>query len=125
MRDGDGGAPAGELRQRRLDGVLALVVKGARGLVQNEDARVAQKHARDGDALLLAAGQPRAALAHERVVAVGQRADELVDVGLARRLLDFGLGGAGAAVGDVLPHRAAEQIHVLLHDADGVAQACQ
>ena len=25
VRDGDGGAPAGELRQRRLDGVLALV----------------------------------------------------------------------------------------------------
>lgn len=83
--------------------MLALVVERARGLVQNEDARVAQEHARDGDALLLTAGQPRAALAHERVVAVGQRADELVDVGLARRFLDFGLGGAGAAVGDVLP----------------------
>ena len=38
-------------------------------------------------ALALASRQPDAALAHERMVALGQRDDEVVRVGLLRRLL--------------------------------------
>ena len=34
-------------------------------------------------------------------------------------------GGAGLAVGDVLRHRATEQVHVLLHDTDILPQALQ
>lgn len=70
--------PRESSRQRRLDGVLALVVKRARGLVQNEDARVAQEHARDGDALLLTAGKGVASLSHNGGVTVGKVAHEFV-----------------------------------------------
>ena len=55
------------------------------GLVENQHGRVAKHGAGDRHALLLAAGEAVAALADGRVVALGQRGDELVDLG--------GLGG--------------------------------
>ena len=54
------------------------VERGGR-LVEDEDARVLEQHAGQRDALLLAAGQLVAALADDRVVALGQLADAVVD----------------------------------------------
>ena len=54
-----------------------------------------------------------------------QSADKGIGSGQAGSLLNFGAGRAGAAIGDVLRYRAAEQVNVLLHDADGPAQAVQ
>ena len=51
---------------------LALVVQGAGGLVQDQDGRVLQEDAGDGDALLLAAGELDAALTDIGVVAILQ-----------------------------------------------------
>ncbi len=56
------------------------------------------------------------------VVAVGQRAHEVVDVGRLGGRDDLLLGGVLAAVGDVLADRAAEQPGVLQHHAEGPAQ---
>ena len=65
----------------------------------------------------------RAALVvDDRVVAVGQRVHEAVDVGGRGRLEDLLLGGVEVAVGDVLADRAAEQPRVLQHHADVRAQ---
>lgn len=86
--DGNGGAALGRLVQGGLDDVLGLGVEGRRGLVQEQDLGVADQGAGDGDALLLAAREQRALAAHDRVEAVGQRHDELVDVGLLARVLD-------------------------------------
>ena len=72
--DGKRGAPHGERFQRSLHQPLALVVQRAGGLVQNQDRRVFQEHARDGHALFLPAGELHPALAHAGLVAVGQRA---------------------------------------------------
>ena len=58
----------------------------------------------------------------DRVVAVGQRVHEAVDVGGPGRLEDLLLGGVEVAVGDVLADRAAEQPRVLQHHADVRAQ---
>ena len=44
--------------------------------------------------------------------------DEAVDEGRLGRLADLGLGGAGIAVGDVLPDGAAEEPGVLEDHAD-------
>ena len=49
-------------------------------LVEQQDRRRLEDRARDGDALLLAARQLQAALADLRLVAVRQRADEVVDL---------------------------------------------
>ena len=53
--------------------------------------RVLQEGAGDGDALALAAGQARAGLADQGVVALRQLGDEVVRRGGLRRRLDLGL----------------------------------
>ena len=114
-----------QLVQALADQNLTLVVQGTCGLVQQQDARVLQKDAGNRQTLLLPAAQLDAALTDVGVVAVLQRTDKGVGPGQAGSLLNFGAGRAGAAIGDVLRHRAAEQVNVLLHDADGPAQAVQ
>ena len=105
-----------------LDQHLAFAVQAGRGLIQDQDGRVREEGARDRHALALAAGQLHAALAHHRVIALGQAHDEVVRAGLPRRVLDLGLRRAGPAVGDVLGQRAVEQDGLLLHDRDLTAQ---
>ena len=79
MRDGDRRAPLLEPRQRRLDEPLADGVERGRGLVEDEDPRVLEEHARDRHALLLAARELVAALPHHGLVPLGQLADPIVD----------------------------------------------
>ena len=63
MGDDEDRAPLHQLGQRLLDQELALRVEIGRGLVQDEDGRILQEGAGDGQALPLAAGEPDAALA--------------------------------------------------------------
>ena len=62
--------PAHEHVERVLHEAFALAVERAGGLVEDEDGRVFQDGAGDGDALALAAGEFHAALADERAVAL-------------------------------------------------------
>ena len=81
---------AGEQRaQRVVDLLLDLHVDGARGVVEHEHRRVGEQRAGDRDALALAAREVVAALADDRVVAVGQVVDELVGLRRPRRGLDL------------------------------------
>ena len=64
---------------------LALVVERAGRLVEDQDARIGDQRAGDGDALALAARQAAAALADDGVVAFGQLEDEVVRAGELRR----------------------------------------
>ena len=77
--------------QRRKDGyqMLRLGVEGTGGLVEQQHAWVHEEGARDGDALLLAAAQPHAPLADERLVTLGKGLDEAV--GKSRRCCSFHL----------------------------------
>ena len=70
LGDDEGRAALHQLVQRLLDEELGLRVHARRGVVEDEDARVHEQRARDGDALLLAAGERHAALADPLVVAV-------------------------------------------------------
>ena len=56
--------------EARLDRGLDLGIERGGRLVQHQDRRVLQDHARDGDALALAARKLHAALADLRVIAV-------------------------------------------------------
>ena len=85
-------------------------------------AGVLQQHPGDRDALLLAARQPVAALADDRVVAVGQRRDEVVDARRPARLDELVVGGVGPGVAQVLADRVVEQVRVLHDEADRVAE---
>ena len=101
----------GALRAQRGHGVLdqhlGAGVDRRRGFVEDEDARIGQDRAGDRHALALPARQLHAALADDRVVAVRQRGDDVMDarrLGRAIRLLRLGqrnlsrLGG-GADIG--------------------------
>ena len=102
---------------------FAFGVEVAGGFVEDQDLRVGEDGAGDGDALPLAAAELHAALADERVVAVGQCVDELVGVGDRGGAADVVGRRAAVAVGDVRGDGAVEQEHVLLDDADQAAVA--
>ena len=113
VRDHERRAAAHQLAERALHGDLALRVERRGRLVEEQDRRVAQDRARDGDALLLTARQAGAPLSRHGVVAVGEARDELVDPRRGRGRLDLFLARAGAAAGDVLTQRRVEQERVL------------
>ena len=118
VRDDDRRAPCHQLLERLLHEQLARGVERARRLVEQQNRRILENRACDRDALPLSARQPHAALAEERVVALRQRAQELVRFGGTRRGFDLGVAGIGPAVADVLARRRAEQHGVLRHEAD-------
>ena len=89
--------PASAVGERPLDGGLGLGVQVGGGLVEDHDGGRLQQQPGQGDALLLAAGQPVAAVAHDRVQAVGQHRDQVPDLRRPARLDQFLLGGPGRA----------------------------
>src|SRR5688500_18163363 len=62
MRDGDDGLAFHEVEELLLDGELDLAVERRGGLVENQDRRILEDHARERDALALAARELDAAL---------------------------------------------------------------
>ncbi|MNI74783.1 hypothetical protein D3C73_1308900 [compost metagenome] len=102
MGDDQRAASFADFAQVRLDLAFGMGVQRAGGLVEQEDDGVLQDGAGDGHALLFAARQLQAALAHHGLVAVGHGHDQVVDVRQARGGFDLGIGGAGAAVADVV-----------------------
>ncbi len=122
VRDHQRRAPLRQFRERGLDGALRFRVERAGRLVEDQDGRVLEEGAGDGHALLLPAREQHPALAHHRVEALREPLDHRPQPRAPRRLGDLRVGGAEAAVGDVVAQRAGEQEHVLLHDADPRAQ---
>ena len=118
VRDGDRGASCRHGVDGFLDGLLGLRVEGARGLVEDEDGRVAQDGAGDREALLLAAGEPVAALADHGVVAVGQRQEVVVDLRCLRGRDELVVGGAGLGEPQVVGDGGVEEAGLLGDDAD-------
>lgn len=122
MGDDQGRAATQGLVEGGLHGGLVLGVEVAGGLVEDDDAGVLQQHPGDGQALLLAPGEAVAPLTHQGVVAVGQGGDHVVDAGGPTGLRQLLVGGGGAGVGQVLAHGLVEEVGVLGHHADGLAQ---
>src|SRR6266849_1354052 len=77
MGDDEHGAAVGKPRHVLLDDPLALIVERARRLVEDQDARIGNERACDGQTLALAAGQAGAPLAHNCVVTIGKLEDEV------------------------------------------------
>ena len=82
--------PRARVAQVREDARLGAGVDRRQRVVEQQQRRLGQQRARDRHALTLAAGQRDAALAHARVVAVGESAStSRVQVGHARDALDL------------------------------------
>ena len=128
MRDDQAGTVEHEVVERLLDHVFGFGIEGAGGLVQNEQGRVLEQGAGDGDALLLPAGEPDPAFADGRFVALGQFGDEAVGIGGpcgGAHALHVRRPGRIAPVGDVFSDGRVEQEGVLRHHRYGTPQGRQ
>ena len=76
--DDDHGAPLRDARQVILDDLFAFGVQRRGRFVEDQDTRIVDQRAGNGDALALAARQVAAALVDDRVIAVGELEDELM-----------------------------------------------
>ena len=114
--------PAHEAAERVLDHRLVLGIDRGERLVQQQDRRIAQQRAGNGDALALPAREADAALADHRVVALRQPRNEGVRVGRPGRGLDLGVARVRLAEADVLRRGAVEEVGVLVDDAEARAQ---
>ena len=94
-----------QLEQSLLNYRFCGVVKRARRLVQNENGRIFEEHARDAQPLFLTARQFDASLTDLGVVALGQTSDIRIYIRLFCRLDDFLVGCVFLAVRDVLFER--------------------
>ena len=103
MGDRHDRAAAAHLLERGADRGLAAGVERGGRFVEHQDVGVAEERAGDRDALSLSAREPSAALAHHRVVAERQVADDVVDLGRLRRGDELGLGRVGLADAQVAP----------------------
>ena len=122
VRDRDRGA-AGEQRfERRLDQPFTGGVEGGGGFVEDEHAGRLEDHPGDGQALLLTARHPVPALADQRVVAVIERDDAIVDERRSRCSLELLLGCVGLRIHEVATHRGVEEIGLLRDHADRTGQ---
>ncbi len=122
LRDDEGRALRVFRLQRRLDAALRFHIDGAGAVVQDEDRRLDEQGAGDGDALLLPAGKVDAALADLGVIAAGQRHDKVVGLGHFGRGDYFLVAGVGPAVADVVADCAGEEHGLLQRRADPAAQ---
>ena len=106
-----------------VDALLGPDVHGAGGIVQDQDRRVGQHRAGDGDPLALSARQRVAAFADHLVEAVFEVSDEPVGLGHARCCQHLVAWGLGPSEGDVVVERAGEQERLVRHLADVGAEA--
>ena len=120
--DDEDGAALHEVGERCLHEGFALGVERGGGFVEDQDGRVLQDGARDGEALAFAAGEARTFLADDGVVALGHAEDEVVRERHARGVLHAGERDVGLAVGDVVAHGVVEQDGLLRDFADLLAQ---
>ena len=108
--------------ERLLDHRLVLGIDRRQRLVEHQDRRIPQQRTGDGEALALPAGEPRAALADDGLIAVWQRVDEVMRVRGARGGDQLLVAGVGPAEPQIVLDRAVEQIGVLRDDGDHPAR---
>src|SRR5579884_1477318 len=100
-------------------------IERAGGLVENEDPRVLEDHARDGETLLLPSGETVAALAHHSVQALREIDDAVIDVGRSGCLCQLCVAGVGTREEEVLADGGVEEERLLGDGGDDVGQRGQ
>ena len=125
MRDDQRGAPSHQHLQRLLDQVFGLRIQRGGGLIQQQDRRIAQQRAGDGDALALPARQTRPALSDPGLVSFRELRDELVGVSRFSGCAHLFLGRARPAVADIFQDRTRVKVGILGDISELVAQITQ
>src|SRR5579885_2547491 len=122
VRDSQRRASLHQRLQSGLDQTLRMRIERARGLIEDQDARIFQDHAGDGDALLLAAGELIAALANYRIVTLVQLHNAIMDRRRLRRSDNLFLGRIRTSVQKIFTDRRVEQVRFLCYHADQFAE---
>ncbi len=118
MGDQQRGASRHDPPQGGVDLLLHPGVDRAGGVVEDQDAGIGDQRPGQRHPLALAARQAEAALAHGRLVALGQGGDELVGLRRPGRRLDLLVAGFGPPVGDVGGDGVGEKEALLEHHPD-------
>ena len=121
----DGGPALGEPGQGRLDEPLRHRVQRGCRLVKDQDLGVLEQHARNGQALLLAAGELVASLANHGVQPQGQFADAVQDGCSTARSLHLGHRRVGLCVQQVFADGRVEEVGLLGDKPDHAPQRLQ
>ena len=119
--DDQGGAALHQAVKRVLDETLALGVKRAGRLVEQQDRGLAQNRARNRDALALAARQARAIVAEEGVEALGKVTQEACGVGGFGGGPDGLVAGGPMAIAQIVTRRGGKQRAFLRHEGNAAA----
>src|SRR5215471_12701214 len=109
MSDDDRRARARDPIECVLDVFLRVAIECTGRLIKEEDWRPLEDRPCDGDTLLFSARQLEAALAHHGTVALGQRADEAVDLRQACSLANLLVGRVRATVANVVENGVIEE----------------
>src|SRR6516162_8158295 len=89
---------------------FSMAVERRSRFVEQQDRGPLEDRARNGDALLLAAGKLQAAFADFGLIAFRRAANEIVDLGLARCLFDFGVARIPASVTNIVSDRVVKEL---------------
>lgn len=105
--------------RKRADRLLQLRfifgIDARRRLVEDNDRRVLEHGAGNGNTLLFSARKRRTSFAHLRIITVGESRDKFVAAGGFSGGDDFFVRGVGFSEFDIVFDRVVEQIHVLEH----------
>ena len=122
MSNHEGGLPAHKKTQGFVQLPFGDGVQPGSWLVENQDRRIPQECASEGDTLLLAAGEVSAAFIEQGLVSAGQFHDEFVSLSSFSGGHNLVKGGVRPSIGDVLPDGSSEEDGVLRDHADLPAQ---
>ena len=123
MGDDEGRSAFGETLDRFQKQTFRSRVESARRFVQEQDGRVLQERAGDGEALAFASGESCAALANDCLVALRQALDKSVRIGNAGRCFNLSHRCVRAAISNVFSNRYRKQKWLLQDECDVSAQA--
>ncbi|MNI68852.1 hypothetical protein D3C73_1245680 [compost metagenome] len=128
MGDGDHGFALHQGFQAFLNRRFDFRIQCRRGFIHDQDRCVLEQHASDGDPLTLAAGKFHPAFTDmsietDATFSIRKRWNESVGPSLMHGLPEFGIGGIGLAVKQVVTDRAMQQGRILSDHADAFAQA--
>src|SRR6266849_9657747 len=125
MRDEDDRAASERAGKRVGDAAFRNGVKRGGRLVHDENGRVAEKGACQGNALPFASGQRASALADDSVIAFGKRGNEGINGSIPSAGADFVQSGPRFSVGNVFAYGGAEEIGSLLDEGDFTAKIAE
>ena len=125
MGDEDGGAAFHDVAEAGEDALFGVGIDRGQGVVEDEDAWVADDGSGDGGALFLSAGEGDSAFTDHGVKAAGEFEDFGGDVGDGGGLLDLLGGGVGCTEGDVVTDGIGEEEGLLGHEADVAAEGLE